>query len=286
METKSLSQMFDIEVVELDSWTRRPYQNNFFEIVYVEYGAGEQCIAGTQFHYTAGNIFLLPPLNCHSFTVNEPSKFVFIRFLDNFFLHGKPELNYNKVWFESISHILANYNRVPGDIISSRSERRYMISTINTLVSEHLARDNYSSAIVSGMMISMLNILARNIERRFTHSITQNDSRLNSILRYINNNLMDSERLKIAALADNFGISKSYFSEYFTKHAGVKLSEYILKAKLRLAETYIVHTDNSLKEIAYSLGFTDSSHLSNSFKRYYSMTIGEFRAAGGSVHRV
>ncbi len=276
--------MFEIEVVELDKWIHRPHQNNFFEIVYIEHGAGEQCIGGLQFHYQAGNIFLLPPLNCHSFSIAEHSKFIFIRFLDNFFLHRDVGVDY-KGWFDSISYILANYNRVPGDIISSESERRYIINTINMLVTEHLSHDSYSNSIVSGMMISILNLLARNIENKFTNSVTQNDSRFNAILRYINNNLMESDSLKISALADRFGISKSYFSEYFTKNAGIKLSEYILKAKLRLAETYIIHTDNSLKEIAFSLGFTDSSHLSNSFKRYYSMTIGEFRAIGGSTMR-
>ncbi len=276
--------MFDIEVVELDNWSRRPYQNNFFEIVYIERGAGEQCIAGMEFHYTAGNIFLLPPLNCHSFTIADPSRFIFIRFRDNFFLHGGTGVGY-KGWFDSISYILANYNRVPGDIITSESERKYIIGTIHALVAEHISSDGYSNAIVSGMMISILNLLARNIEHKFTNSITQRDNRFNALLRYINSHLMDSERLKISVLSAQFGISRSYFSEYFAKNAGVKLSEYILKAKLRLAETYIVHTDNSLKEIAYSLGFTDSSHLSNSFKKHYSMTIGEFRSVGGSVWR-
>ncbi len=276
--------MFDIEVLELDNWARRPYQNNFFEIVFVESGAGEQCISGVKFEYHAGNIFLLPPLNCHSFTITEPSKFIFIRFLDNFFIHGGAGVDY-KGWFDNISYILANYNRVPGDIISSESERKYIINTIHAIVSEHIARDGYSDAIVSAMMNSILNLLARNIENKFANNITQNDNRFHSLLRYINNNLMNSERIKIAALAEQFGISKSYFSEYFTKNAGVKLSEYILKAKLKLAETYILHTDNSLKEIAYTLGFTDSSHLSNSFKRHYTMTIGEFRSRLGSVHR-
>lgn len=276
--------MFEIEIVELDDWSRRPYQNNFFEIVYVSNGVGNQCIAGVEFEYREGNIFLLPPLNCHSYTIKEPSRFIFIKFLDNFFLHGGAGVDY-KGWFESVSYILANYNRVPGDIISSESERKCIIAIIQIIVAEHLSRDGYSNAIVSGMMISVLNLLARNIERKFADNINQNDSRFGSILRYINSNLMDAELLKLPALATHFGISKSYFSEYFAKNAGVKLSEYILKAKLKLAETYILHTDNSLKEIAYSLGFTDSSHLSNSFKKHYSMTTSEFRERSSSMCR-
>ena len=284
METRLLSQMFEIEVVELDDWSHRPYQNNFFEIVYVESGAGHQCIAGVEFEYSAGNIFLLPPLNCHSFTVKESSKFIFIKFLDNFFMHSGSGLDY-KGWFDNISYILANYNRVPGDIISSEAERKYIIGAIGAIVTEHLSRDSYSNAIVSGMMVSILNLLARNIERKFADNLSQNDSRFNDILRYINNNLMNGEVLKIPILANHFGVSKSYFSEYFAKNAGIKLSEYILKAKLKLAETYILHTDKSLKEIAYALGFTDSSHLSRSFKQHYNMTTSEFKEKSSSLCR-
>ena len=207
-----------------------------------------------------------------------------MKFFNDFFLHGGAGVDYKK-WFDSVSYILANYNRVPVDIISSESERRYIINTIKAIVAEHLSRDAYSNEIVSGMMVSVLNLLARNIERKFTDNITQNDSRFTDMLRYVNTNLLDNEKLKISALADHFGISKSYFSEYFSKNAGVKLSEYILKAKLKLAETYILHTDNSLKEIAFNLGFTDSSHLSNSFKKHYSMTIGDFRVQSSSLCR-
>ncbi len=276
--------MFEIEVVELKDWTRRPYQNNFFEIVYIDSGSGSQCIADVEFAYSAGNIFLLPPLNCHSFDIHTPSRFIFIKFLDNFFLHGGAGVAY-KDWFERISYILANYNRVPGDVISSESDRKYIIDFIEAIVTEHHVQDSYSDAIVSGMLISVLNLLARNIERKFALNAPQMDSRFNELLRYINTHLMESERLKIPALSSHFGISKSYFSEYFSKKAGIKLSEYILKAKLKLAETYIVHTDNSLKEIAHSLGFTDSSHLSNSFKKHYNLTIGQFRENSASICR-
>lgn len=83
-------------------------------------------------------------------------------------------------------------------------------------------------------------------------------------------------------LADKFNISKSYFSEYFKKQAGISLINYILKSKLKIVETKILHTDLSLKEIAWQLNFTDSSHLARSFKKEYGMTIKEFKNRGNS----
>ena len=173
MITESAQKIFEIHIEELSSWGHRVHKHNFFEIVYVEEGEGFQCINQHEFAYRAGNIFLLPPLDCHSFKINTLSRFYFIRFTDHYFLKNDGLTNY-KAWFDR----------------------------------------------------------------------------------------------------------KSYFSEYFKKQAGVSLADHILKSKLRIVETKLLHTDLSLKEIAYQLNFTDSSHLARSFKKVYGMTTKEFKNSG------
>jgi AraC-like DNA-binding protein len=279
MITKSIDKLFEIHVEEMDSWGKRPYQNNFFEIVYVEKGSGRQCINQHEFEYQEGNIFLLPPLDCHSFKVEEASKFYFIRFTDHYFFKNNGLTDYN-AWFDRMAYILANYNKVPGDIISSERERQFIINNIHAIHEEYVLADSYSEQIITGTIASILNILARSIEKRYVEQANENDSRFGEILRYINTHLMEAERLRIPVLADQFGVSKSYFSEYFKKQAGISLGEYIIKSKLKIVETKVLHTDLSLKEIAFQLNFTDSSHLARSFKKSYGMTVKEFKQGG------
>lgn len=279
MTTESLHKLFEIHIEELSSWGKRPHKHNFFEIVYVEKGAGFQCINEHEFRYQEGNIFLLPPLDCHSFRISEPSRFYFIRFTDHYFLKKDGLTHYN-TWFDRIAYILANYNKVPGDIISSERERDFIINTIKTIHQEYLSSDTYSESIIAGLVASILNILARSIEKNYVGQANEIDNRFGEILRYINTNIINNDQLRIPVLAEQFNISKSYFSEYFKKHAGISLADYILKSKLRIVETKIVHTDLSLKEIAYQLNFTDSSHLSKSFKKVYGMTVKEFKNSG------
>lgn len=279
MITRSINKIFEIHIEEFEIWGKRPYKNNFFEIVYVEKGSGRQCINQHEFEYHEGNIFLLPPLDCHSFKIVEPSKFYFIRFTDYYFLNENGLTQYN-AWFDRIAYILANYNKVPGDIISSDRERQFIINTIKSIYQEYLSSDSYSESIITGAVASILNILARSIEKKYVDQANEIDNRFGEILRYINTHIIDNEKLRIPVLADQFGISKSYFSEYFKKQAGVNLADYILKAKLRIVETKVTHTDLSLKEIAYQLNFTDSSHLAKSFKKVYGMTVREFKNSG------
>ena len=276
MYTEKTNKLFEIYIEELSSWEKRPHKHNFFEIVYIEKGSGRQCINNHEFEYKEDNIFLLPPLDCHSFKIEEESRFYFIRFTDHYFFKNDGLTNY-KDWFDKIAYILANYNKIPGDIIPTERERNFIINNIKSIHKEYLSSDSYSDSIIAGSIASILNVLARSIEKRYVDQANEIDNRFGEILRYINTNILNSENLRIPKLAEKFGISKSYFSEYFKKQAGISLADYIIKSKLRIVETKVLHTDLSLKEIAYQLNFTDSSHLARSFKKVYGMTVKEFK---------
>ena len=203
----------------------------------------------------------------------------FIRFTDHYFINQE-ELTHSQGWFEQMAYILANYNKVPGDIINSDRERNYIIQTIKSIYQEYQMGDAYSNAIIAGAMASILNILARSIERQYVSNANELDSRFGELLRFINTHLTEAETLRIPTLASQFGIAPSYLSEYFKKHAGLSLADYIIKSKLKLVQTKVLHTDLTLKELAYQLNFTDSSHLAKSFKKAFGITISEFKKAG------
>ena len=279
MRTEQAHKLFDIQIEELVKWGKRAHKHDFFEIVYIDKGSGRQCINEHEFDYQEGNVFLLPPLDCHSFKISEPSRFYFIRFTDHFFLNEEGLAHYGD-WFDRIAYILANYNKVPGDIIASDRERKFIIQNIQYIYQEYARSDCYSRSIVAGAVASILSILARSIENRYVEQANKIENRFGEILRYINTNIAHKDKIRVPVLADKFGISRTYFSEYFKKHAGDSLANYIIKSKLRLAETKIAHTDLSLKEIAYQLNFTDSSHLPKAFKKAYGMTLKEFRNCG------
>ncbi|MEI6947147.1 AraC family transcriptional regulator [Paraflavisolibacter sp. H34] len=268
-------QPFDISEEELHEWTRRPHRHNFFELVFIRDGTGSQCINGSFLPYEKDSIFLLPPYDCHSFRIQAPTQFVFIRFNALFFQEDKWQLMDYSQWFRNLHYILSSYNRKPGDVIHSPADKALMVSLITSMLHEK-QQPGGSESIIRTNMVAMLNVLVRNFENSFRESHQARDQQVRDLLQYIQYHLFDNDKLKVEAIARAFNLAPTYVGEYFKKKVGENLKEYILKARVNVAQSRMQYSGQSVKEIAYDLGFTDASHLMKVIKKYY-------QAAGQAV---
>lgn len=272
---------FEIQEVELVTWKQRPVKNNFFELVFVKSGEGTQCINYNELPYRKGSVFLLPPLKCHSFSIDQPSKFVFLKFNDSFFKNRNHLAIDRNEWFKEASYILSNYNQLPGDIINSDIDRNHLSSLIEMILQESRSYEATSTNLITSFMTSILEVLIRNIKKTSYFEIPNNsDERITKMLTYINENIDKTALLKVENLAEVFMMSPTYVSEFFKKQINMSLREYIIKAKLKLVEIRLLNSDFTLTQIADELGFTDVSHLSKTFKRYAGTSLREFKNNG------
>jgi len=274
---------FEVQEVELKEWRQRPVKNNFFELVLVKEGKGTQCINYNFYDYQKGSLFLLPPLKCHSFQIEQPTKFIFLKFTSNFFNVADHSGVHQTVWFQEAAYILSNYNQLPGDIIHSELDRQHIYTLVELIQNENRNYQTNSAALIRSLMISILEILLRNIKRGAFYEVDaaeEADTRITNLLTYINEHIAEPELLKVDNLAKKFLLSPTYVSEFFRKNVKIPLREYIIKAKLKRVEIRLLNSDYTLTEIAEELSFTDVSHLSKTFKRYAGMSIREFRKRG------
>ena len=273
---------FEIQEIELTEWKQRPVKNNFFELVLVKEGDGSQCINYNNYAYGKGSIFLLPPLKCHSFDITSPSKFVFLKFTDSIFKSSNRFAIDRNEWFKEASYILSNYNQLPGDIIKNDLDRQHLDRLIAMILQESHNYGAESISLIVSLMMSVLEIVIRNIKKGSFYEVSQNntDERITKMLTYINEHIDKPEQLKIENLASTFAMSPTYVSEFFKKQVNMPLREYIIKAKLKLVEIRLLNSNFTLTEIADDLGFTDVSHLSKTFKKYTGKSIREFKNNG------
>jgi len=92
------------------------------------------------------------------------------------------------------------------------------------------------------------------------------------------------EPMKVSQIAEHFGYNPKYMSHLFSKTAGMTLKQFILQQKTEAASYLLTDTNQTVKQIAMRLGYSDSQHFMKAFKQATNLTPTEFRnAAAGRL---
>ena len=92
---------------------------------------------------------------------------------------------------------------------------------------------------------------------------------------YISENI--SRRLSVVDVANAIGVSKNYLTNVFSNTEGIPLMEYINRSKLSYMMVLIRRYGYTLSQAGKHVGFTDVNYISRIFKRYYGMTVTEYK---------
>jgi AraC-like DNA-binding protein len=84
--------------------------------------------------------------------------------------------------------------------------------------------------------------------------------------------------LKMEELARNFHISVSQLRKMFVQHTGMSPKEYLNRIRNEKAKTLLLLTEEPMKAIAASCGFTDEFHFSKMFRAWNEVSPARFRA--------
>lgn len=273
-----LHDTFAIEIVEYQEWSERNRKNNFFELVYILDGEGQQSVNYIKRDYTQNSIFLLPAAKCHMYIIKKPTLFFFIRFTGSYFLPGNKEQIDYSAWFSRLNFILGNHDREPGEIVDDYDDKQQVKRLLDVVLFEYRRKDTCSAFIIQNTLMSILGILSRNVQRKVLHGRTFTDSKFADLLNFISFNILDPEKITAGYLSHQFNIAESYFSEYFYRNASERFRDFVLKSRLRIAESRAIYTSAPITEIAWELGFTDSSHLNKMMKKHFGKGMREIRS--------
>ena len=92
---------------------------------------------------------------------------------------------------------------------------------------------------------------------------------------YISQNI--AKKLTVADVASAVGVSKNYLTNVFSNTEGMPLMEYINRSKLSYMMILIRRYGYTLAQAGKHVGMTDVNYISRLFKRYYGMTVTEYK---------
>lgn len=128
---------------------------------------------------------------------------------------------------------------------------------------------------------------AEEIRRWFLEKITESAQRVGSVKADKNESVVekacdfiDKNYMKDISLDDiskYCNISSYYFSKLFKQEKGENYVEYLNRVRIENAKNMLSQGDSSIKEVCYSVGFSDPNYFSRAFKKYEGVTPTEFK---------
>ena len=106
----------------------------------------------------------------------------------------------------------------------------------------------------------------------------ESDDLIDQILQYIHENY-NKPYFTVDNIADKFGFSNTYLSQYFKSKKMLTVSNYIAKVQIDETKKLLIETDKNIKEIAEEIGYTDVSNFIRRFKAKTGVTPGLYRKA-------
>ncbi|MBP5977623.1 helix-turn-helix transcriptional regulator [Brasilonema sp. CT11] len=94
--------------------------------------------------------------------------------------------------------------------------------------------------------------------------------KLRQAIAYIHDHL--NQNLSLSAIAAEVSMSQYHFSRLFKQSMGTSVHQYVIQCRVESAKQLLLHRHLSVTEVAFQVGFSNSSHLSHHFKRVVGVT--------------
>ncbi len=137
----------------------------------------------------------------------------------------------------------------------------------------------YSHLAADYMTTSLLIELTRQYRASLSEQMQETafDRRFRQLLEWIRLHIMHNP--SIHDVAARFGCTPDHLTRQFRKKLGVSTLRYMNGIKIDRAKELLLHSDASIKQIAYMLHFQDEKYFMKLFKQQEGMTPSQYRDA-------
>lgn len=147
---------------------------------------------------------------------------------------------------------------------------------INALSSMELDESASSLIYADAVRLALVTRLAGGLNEDRSPSKTPLPKwRLRKAVDYIDAHL--SRTITLKNLAAAVGLSRMHFAAQFRAATGLRPREFVLHRRITLAQHLMIETQNSLVDIALTVGFQTQAHFTTVFKRFVGNTPHRWR---------
>lgn len=104
---------------------------------------------------------------------------------------------------------------------------------------------------------------------------SSDDVLMDRIMNFVNEN-MDNADMSVEMLAQHVGLGRVQLHRKLKEITGLPTAEFIRNLRLKQAAILLKEKKNNITQIAYAVGFTNQTHFSATFKKFYGVTPSEY----------
>ncbi|WP_271000448.1 helix-turn-helix domain-containing protein [Listeria seeligeri] len=223
-------------------------------------------IAEEKFELQEGDILVLDRNTFYTIQGDKENLLINLTISDTFFAH------YYEEYFQ---HSFKFFSR------ESDPGRERIVGTLRKSVSELLitstTRTRANKLEAQTALFQILLLLTRFLKKQIPSSTRKevNDKRISRMIREVEERF--DEPLSLREFAQKEFLSEAYLSRYFKKTTGLGFLQYLTEVRLKHALQNIIHSTESITDIALKNGFSSQKHFSEVFKAHFSVTPSEYR---------
>ncbi|GGH76924.1 AraC-like DNA-binding protein [Filimonas zeae] len=241
-----------------------------YEIIWFTEGTGTLTVDIDNHSIHDNMIFCLVPGQIRNCQITEPVQGFYISFSEDF-------LYQTDIYKRGIS-TLHPYSAVTSAsfITVDAAMQQEIEFVVNKMKKEFENYNLLRSEILSGLLYILSTYISRKLEKRADDTISSKDAGLvQQFMQMLRNQYTTMKQ--VSDYAAELYVSPNYLNRAVKKITGFTASAQIQRHIVMEAKKQAIHTTGSMKEIAYTLGFTDIAHFSKFFKNNSGMSFTNYR---------
>lgn len=260
------------------NWNFRDVSSPFTRIHFIRSGSARMDRGGEVLELRPGYLYLTPPYLRHAYANDGPLDLVYL----HIYFSGTDSAGIFD-WLDLPAEVSADARTEPilrrllelhpDRALQDFDPRRYDTGPGLARTLAGGVADDWAVAMETEGLLRLL--LARFLEGASAR-IGRVDDRVAAAVRYIDMHL--DERISLSDLSSSAALSKDHFIRLFTRELGITPVRYINRKKIEAAQLrLLLHPGESVKQVAYGLGFDNLQYFNRLFSRLAGLSPGRYR---------
>ena len=257
-----------------DSWEKHSHE--FGELVVVRNGHGTHVVGTREYPLEVGDVFYVEPDQAHGYSDLEGLILCNVIFDPKLFLDTCPELQ-QLPGYHALFHVeplLRDNHKFTGKLHLTRGQSAYVFNMVESMKNEYDVQMPAYESVIRGYLILLVTYLARYYvvqEAVASHEV----SNLSRVILYLEANY--AEPISLDEIVAQACMSKSTLMRLFHKCYNVSPLAYVRRCRLTKARELLDRGEQSITQIAFNVGFSDSNYFGRLFRKEYGLSPRDYR---------